>query len=74
MKPTRICRTCGHPISLERLAAMPMAIRHVGCQAPIEGDTKRYVDEGIAGSREGYIFMRERNSQDMRTRNSIFSL
>ena len=74
LTPSRICRTCGLPISKERIAAMPTAIRHVECQTPIEGDTRQYVDEGIAGTRDGYIFMRKRNSQDMGARNSIFSL
>jgi RNA polymerase-binding transcription factor DksA len=60
--PARLCEACQQPIPEERLRSVPRAQYCVRCQSRSESDhdTKRYVDEGLAGSREDHKKMRGR--------------
>lgn len=56
-----LCAICQQPIPAERLRSLPHTQYCVICQDQLETghDTKRYIDEGIAGSRKDHQLMKE---------------
>ena len=58
----RLCNACQEPIPEERLKSLPNTQYCVRCQSQSESghDTRRYADEGLAGSREDHKKMRGR--------------
>ena len=63
----RFCTSCQEPIPEERLASLPNTRYCVRCQGQSEAghDTKRYLDEGLAGSRDDHKKMRGRQWGEM---------
>lgn len=68
--PSRPCADCGCPIPAARLAVSPNAGRCINCQNNFERvhDTRRKIDEGIAGTREENKHMRGQLRSEMRNR------
>ena len=66
----RLCIDCGVVIPPERVRAVPSVSLCVRCQSFLEQnhDTRAYVDEGLAGTREGHKRMRGQLWGDMRNR------
>lgn len=66
----RVCVECGRFIPAARIELIPTALRCAGCESMAEksSDFHRYVDEGIAGSRDEHKKMRARDWGDMRKR------
>ena len=66
----RLCIDCGIVIPPERVSTAPSVSRCVRCQAALEQnhDTRAYIDEGLAGTREGHKRMRGQLWGDMRNR------
>jgi RNA polymerase-binding transcription factor DksA len=66
----RLCIDCGVVIPPERVHTIPSVARCVRCQSALEQnrDTRAYIDEGLAGTREGHKRMRGQLWGDMRNR------
>lgn len=66
----RLCIDCGVVIPSERLRTVPSVARCVKCQSALEQnrDTRAYIDEGLAGTREDHKRMRGQLWGDMRNR------
>jgi hypothetical protein len=66
----RLCIECGVVIPPERVRAIPTVSRCMKCQSSLEQthDTRRWIDEGLAGTREGHKKMRGKLLSDMRKR------
>jgi RNA polymerase-binding transcription factor DksA len=64
---TRLCEGCRKPIAAERLKSVPDSRQCVECQTKSEkeGDTRRYVNEGLAGTREDHKKMRGKQWSEM---------
>jgi len=67
MELFRLCAGCREPIAVERLESVPDAQFCTRCQSENEvtRDTRRYIDEGLAGSREDHKKMRGRQWSEM---------
>jgi hypothetical protein len=65
----RICIDCDAIIPKKRVKIFPSCVRCVACQSMLEAlipsNYKRRIDEGIAGTREGYHFTRQRQRENM---------
>jgi hypothetical protein len=66
----RLCIDCGAVIPPDRVRAVPSATLCVRCQSAVEQshDTRAYIDEGLAGTRDGHKRMRGQLWGDMRNR------
>lgn len=66
----RLCIECGVVIPPGRVKAVPTVSRCMKCQESFEQnhDTRRRIDEGLAGTREGHKKMRGQLWGDMRNR------
>jgi len=66
----RPCISCGRPIPSARLQLIHDALRCARCQSYFEQshDYHRYVDEGLAGTREAHKQMRGQDLRDIRNR------
>jgi len=66
----RVCIECGAVIPPERVKAIPAVSRCLKCQSSFEQthDTRRRINEGLAGTREGHKKMRGKLWGEMRKR------